>query len=63
MERCKHEGDVEFHTTGDYHFDGGEVWDDIVEHVICATCGDHIDCESGCEYMKRPLNDDDTFPF
>jgi hypothetical protein len=38
QEQCKHE-----HTSfqGDFHFVGGEIWDDIME--ICNDCGVNLD--------------------
>jgi hypothetical protein len=51
-DECKHDADPLIITTGSYHFTAGDVWDDIVEHVICPLCGEHLDCEHGCKEMK-----------
>ena len=30
---------MEWRTTGGFHFDCGEVWDDIEEKPVCPNCG------------------------
>ena len=35
---CPHNHPIPFQT-GCYHFEGGEVWDDIKDTNICADCG------------------------
>lgn len=53
---CKHEADPIIYRSGGQHFTAGEPWDDIVEHVICSICGEHMDCERGCKEMEIPFD-------
>ena len=51
--KCSHSGEVETVRTGGHHYNYHEVWDDIVDHTICCDCGDHIDCDEGCQYRGK----------
>jgi len=43
-------------TTGGWHFYGGEVWDDLEDHLICQDCGAHLD---GCNQHNTDEYEED----
>lgn len=55
---CLHSGKTEYMTTGSFHLTAGEVWDDLCDHIICLECGQHVDCDSLCEDMRRPWTEE-----
>jgi hypothetical protein len=49
------------YSTGSIHFTGGDVWDDIEDHLLCTRCGEELDEMPG--YHPSRQADDDDPPF